>query len=167
MPINILQFAKSTNSNVTRVFEGTYTSVATVGSSTVVTTHYFDLEVDYTPYYERLATALESIAADIKVIKDNSTSMTSHLSVIKTQQTTIAAQDTIIAAKQTSIETYQKKLKELAEGPGIRHLAPYDYLNALLLDWYGLSTTVIKSTSTIATLVNSIGTYTNNTPRYL
>jgi hypothetical protein len=54
-----------------------------------------------------------------------------YVNAIKTSQDTIAisttgilAQETIIADKQTAIETYQKKLKELGEGSGIRILSP-------------------------------------------
>jgi hypothetical protein len=54
--------------------------------------------IDYSKYYERIATALE----------------------------TLATQTTTIAEKQSAIETYQKKLKELGEGEGIHTLSPYE-----------------------------------------
>lgn len=71
--------------------------------------------IDYTSYYERIATALETLAT-------NSTA-------IKTAVETIATQQTTIAVKQTAMETYQKKLKELGEADGIHVVGPYEWLS--------------------------------------
>jgi hypothetical protein len=38
----------------------------------------------------------------------------------------MATNTTTIASKLTAIETYQKKMKELGEGPGIHFLGPYE-----------------------------------------
>ena len=52
--------------------------------------------------------------------------LTSLVSNISLKQTTIAEKQTTIAEKQTAIETYQKKMKELGEGPGIHFIGPYE-----------------------------------------
>ena len=70
------------------------------------------IAIDYTTYYDRIATALETMAT-------NSTTMA-------TNSTTMATNITTIASKLTAIETYQKKLKELGEGSGIRVIGPYE-----------------------------------------
>ena len=58
------------------------------------------------------------------------TSLVSNISLKQTtiaeKQTTIAEKQTTIAEKQTAIETYQKKMKELGEGPGIHFIGPYE-----------------------------------------
>jgi hypothetical protein len=54
--------------------------------------------IDYSKYYERIATALE----------------------------TIVTQTTTIADKQTAMETYQKRIKELSEGEGIHMISPFE-----------------------------------------
>jgi hypothetical protein len=43
-----------------------------------------------------------------------------------TNSTTMATNTTTIASKLTAIETYQKKMKELGEGPGIHFIGPYE-----------------------------------------
>ncbi len=65
------------------------------------------LQIDYSAYYNRIATALETVAS-------NSTSILEKLNTI--------------AEKQTAMETYQKKLKELGEGEGIHTLSPLEFV---------------------------------------
>ena len=48
------------------------------------------------------------------------------LADIATSLGTMATNTTTIASKLTAIETYQKKMKELGEGPGIHFLGPYE-----------------------------------------
>jgi hypothetical protein len=77
------------------------------------------IAIDYTTYYARIATALETIATQATTIAAQTT-------IIAAQTTIVAAQTTIVASKQTAMETYQKKLKELGEGSGIRVIGPYE-----------------------------------------
>ncbi len=65
------------------------------------------LQIDYSAYYNRIATALETVAS-------NSTSILEKLNTI--------------AEKQTAMETYQKKLKELGEGEGIHTLSTLEFV---------------------------------------
>ena len=74
-----------------------------------------DTPIDYSSYYASIATALGTIAS-------NSTD-------IKTSLATIATQTTTLATKLGEIETYQKKLKELGEGPGIHVISPYEWIS--------------------------------------
>ena len=93
---------------------------ATTGTTTYTTQDaVVDVEIDYSSYYERIATAAETIATQI-------TTLATQVTTIATQATTTATNTTIIADKQTAMETYQKKLKELGEGNGIRVVGPYE-----------------------------------------
>jgi hypothetical protein len=65
------------------------------------------------------AATLLLIATSLGTIATNSTTMA-------TNSTTMATNITTIATKLTAIETYQKKMKELGEGPGIRVVGPYE-----------------------------------------
>jgi hypothetical protein len=82
--------------------------------------------IDYTLYYDRIATALETLAT-------NSTAIKTAVESMATQQTTIATQQTTIATKLTAIETYQKKVKELAEGTGVHFVGPWEWVGLLSL----------------------------------
>ena len=75
--------------------------------------------IDYTEFYTRIATALETLVT-------NSTA-------IKTEIETIATQQTTIATKLTEIETYQQRIKELAEGSGIHFVGPWEWVGLLSL----------------------------------
>ena len=98
------------------------------------------IAIDYTTYYDRIATALETMATQTTTIATQTTTIATRLTAISTdidtiasnsttikdKQTTIAEKQTTIAEKQTAMETYQKKLKELGEGVGIRVIGPYE-----------------------------------------
>jgi len=56
--------------------------------------------IDYTTYYDRIATALE----------------------------TIATQTTTVASNLGEIEAHQQKLRELGEGPGIHVIGPWEWV---------------------------------------
>jgi len=77
------------------------------------------IAIDYTTYYDRIATALENISTQ-------TTTIATRLTAISTDIDTIASNSTTIKDKQTAMETYQKKLKELGEGSGIRVIGPYE-----------------------------------------
>lgn len=70
---------------------------------------------DYSSFYSRIATALETIAT-------NSTT-------IANQTTIIANQATTMANMLVDIEAHQQKLRELGEGPGIHVVGPYEWLS--------------------------------------
>ena len=77
---------------------------------------------------------LQSAAAVVQSKGINAlTDIKSSQATIATDTTGILAQETIIAAKQTAIETYQKKLKELGEGPGIHILSPNEIFGFIKL----------------------------------
>ena len=78
-----------------------------MGTSVFSTTPNTGIAVDQTVELVRIAVALETVAAN---------------------STTIANNLTTIANKITEIETYQKRMKELGEGPGIRMVGPYEWL---------------------------------------
>ena len=84
------------------------------------------IAIDYTTYYARIATALETIATQATTIAAQTTIVAAQTTTIAAQTTIVAAQTTIVASKQTAMETYQKKLKELGEGSGIRVIGPYE-----------------------------------------
>jgi hypothetical protein len=80
-----------------------------------------------------------AIAANISAMTTNSTAIAASIATIATNSTnistkisTISDKITIIADKQTLMETYQKKLKELAEDKGIRIVSPWEYLTLIL-----------------------------------
>ena len=91
------------------------------------------IAIDYTTYYDRIATALETMATQTTTIATQTTTIATRLTAIATDidtiasnSTTIKDKQTTIAEKQTAMETYQKKLKELGEGVGIRVIGPYE-----------------------------------------
>jgi hypothetical protein len=93
---------------------------ATQGNTTYTTQDVVvDVEIDYTTYLSRIATALETIATQTTTIATQTTT-------IATQTTTIATQTTMLATKLTEIETHQQRLRELGEGEGIRIISPYE-----------------------------------------
>lgn len=79
-----------------------------------------DINVDTTASAARLLL----IATSLDTMATNSTTMA-------TNSTTMATNITTIATKLTAIETYQKKMKELGEGPGIRVIGPYEVFSMI------------------------------------
>jgi len=73
------------------------------------------LAIDYTGYYDRIATAMETVATNSTTIANNTTAITTQL---------------------TAIANDIDRLRELGDhpsGPGIRTIQPYGYLgNAIL-----------------------------------
>ena len=59
--------------------------------------------------------------------------MVTNSTAIKTAIETIATQQTTIATKLTEIETYQQRIKELAEGSGIHFVGPWEWVGLLSL----------------------------------
>ena len=79
-----------------------------------------DINVDTTASAARLLL----IATSLGTMATNSTTMA-------TNSTTMATNITTIASKLTAIETYQKKMKELGEGPGIHFIGPYEVFSMI------------------------------------
>jgi hypothetical protein len=74
-----------------------------------------DIAIDYSAYYDRIATAMETVATNSTTIANNTTAITTQL---------------------TAIADDIDRLRNLADhpsGPGIRTIQPYGYLgNAIL-----------------------------------
>ena len=81
-------------------------------------------------YAQILNSAAHTInCANFNIVFDNgSTPLGSILSDIAQASEDTARASETIASKLTAIETYQKKMKELGEGPGIHFIGPYEWL---------------------------------------
>ena len=73
-----------------------------------------------------IETDIDTMTSNSTTIKDKQTIIADKQTTIADKQTTIADKQTTIADKQTAMETYQKKMKELGEGPGIHFIGPYE-----------------------------------------
>lgn len=73
-----------------------------------------DAPIDYSAVYGRIATALETLAA-------NSTDIKTSLSSINTHLSTVAVNTTTISTNSTTMIT-------LATGPGIHIVSPYEWV---------------------------------------
>ena len=74
------------------------------------TSPYTGIAFDFSPYFERMATAAETVA---------------------TNSTTIATNSTTIATKLTSMEADIKILSDLGKGTGIHTVGPYEWINQM------------------------------------
>lgn len=99
--------------------------------------------IDYTEYYSRIATAMETIAT-------NSTAIKNSIAAIETQQTTLVTQQTTIANKITALEAR-------AAGAGIHTVSPWE--------WIGISSMVRVLQQTNVDLVELKNYVENNVPR--
>lgn len=111
------------------------TNTTTLTGETIVTDATLGgVAIDYTGYYERIATALETIAV-------NSTSIKNSLAAIADNQATIADDQATIADKITSIENR-------ASNDGIKITGPYEWLSMSsllrLYDEQGIDITQLK-----------------------
>lgn len=70
--------------------------------------------IDYSAYYGRIATALETLATNSTDIKHSLTSINTHLSTVATNTTTISTNSTTMTT--------------LATGTGIHIVSPYEWL---------------------------------------
>ena len=99
------------------------TNVITADGSTYTTQEsVVDIEIDYSPYYERISTAIEKIAA-------NSTEIKSKLDAIEQHFNT--------SGPVNNFAEQLKRLRDLAdkdkEGSGIRTISPYGELGQAML----------------------------------
>jgi hypothetical protein len=72
------------------------------------------IAIDYTPCYNRIATATESIAVNIRLIKE--------LAEVSTANSTILSDNSTILSDNSTI------IKNLAEGDGIKMRGPWEWL---------------------------------------
>jgi hypothetical protein len=81
---------------------------------------------NYGGVYSQISAYLSNIDADTSAMATSLALIAVSLANISTNSTTTASNLTTVAEKQTAMETYQKKLKELGEGNGIRVVGPYE-----------------------------------------
>ena len=88
---------------------------------------------DYGSVYGNISTYLNQVREELADIDVDTTAsaatlllIATSLGTMATNSTTMATNSTTIATKLTAIETYQKKMKELGEGPGIHFIGPYE-----------------------------------------
>ena len=81
---------------------------------------------DYGSVYGNISTYLNQVREELADIDIDTTASAATLLLIATSLGTMATNSTTMATKLTAIETYQKKMKELGEGPGIRIIGPYE-----------------------------------------
>lgn len=92
----------------------------TLSGQTIVTDSNGGIAIDYSPYYARIATALETIATRSTTVAANSTTITNSL----------GSDSTNLASTFASISLDINELKNLAAGVGIKTMDP--------LAWIGL-----------------------------
>ncbi len=88
---------------------------------------------DYSQHLDRLVSALDQIAISAAGINDKLGTIVADSNLIAIAQTSIMSSQTTIAAKQSAMETYQKKVKELAEGTGVHFVGPWEWVGLLSL----------------------------------
>jgi hypothetical protein len=81
---------------------------------------------DYGSVYSQISAYLSGIDADTSAMAVSLALIATSLTNISTNSTTVASNLTTVAEKQTAMETYQRRLKELGEGNGIRVVGPYE-----------------------------------------
>ena len=93
---------------------------------------------DYGSVYGNISTYLNQVREELADINVDTTASAARLLLIATSlgtmatnSTTMATNITTIASKLTAIETYQKKMKELGEGPGIHFIGPYEVFSMI------------------------------------
>ena len=77
---------------------------------------------DYGSVYGNISTYLNQVREELADIDIDTTATAATLLLIATSLGTMATNSTTMATKLTAIETYQKKMKELGEGPGIHFI---------------------------------------------
>jgi hypothetical protein len=93
---------------------------------------------DYGSVYGNISTYLNQVREELADINVDTTASAASLGIMATNSTTMATNSTTmatniatIATKLTAIETYQKKMKELGEGPGIHVIGPYEVFSMI------------------------------------
>ena len=114
---------------------------------------------DYGSVYGNISTYLNQVREELADIDVDTTASAATLLLIATSlgtmaanSTTMATNSTTMATKLTAIETYQKKMKELGEGPGIHFIGPYEVFG--LVSIYRMmieQAKILESTGTTST----------------
>ena len=132
---------------------------------------------DYGSVYTTIANQLASIDTDTTGLAATLVLIAASLSTMAGNSTTIATNLTTLAEKLTAIETYQKKVKELAEGEGVHMISPLEYVGFItsyrrlieegkILSWRDEKTLDDKN---ISKSLNDLGKYLekiqNNIPK--
>ena len=107
---------------------------------------------DYGSVYGNISTYLNQVREELADIDIDTTASAATLLLIATSLGTMATNSTTMATKLTAIETYQKKMKELGEGPGIHFIGPYEVFG--LVSIYRMmieQAKILESTGTTAT----------------
>jgi hypothetical protein len=93
---------------------------------------------NYGSVYGNISTYLNQVREELADINVDTTASAASLGIMATNSTTMATNSTTmatniatIATKLTAIETYQKKMKELGEGPGIHVIGPYEVFSMI------------------------------------
>ena len=81
---------------------------------------------DFSPYFERIATAAETVATNTTTIATNTTT-------IATNSTTIATKITTISSTLTSMEADIKILSDLGKWTGIHVISPYEWFGYMAI----------------------------------
>jgi hypothetical protein len=92
-----------------------------MGTSVFSTTPNSGVAIDQTVELLRIAVALETIAA-------NSTTM---VNALGSDSATISGMLSSLTQSLENIESHQKRVKELADGPGIRMIGPYEWVGLI------------------------------------
>ena len=107
---------------------------------------------DYGSVYGNISTYLNQVREELADIDVDTTASAATLLLIATSLGTMATNSTTMATKLTAIETYQKKMKELGEGPGIHFIGPYEVFG--LVSIYRMmieQAKILESTGTTST----------------
>lgn len=88
---------------------------------------------DYGSHYTAMSGYLSNIASSLATINTSLNTIETNSTTAAEQLTTLATQTTTIASKQTAMETYFKKIKELAEGTGVHIIGPWDWIGLVAL----------------------------------
>ena len=84
--------------------------------------------IDYSSYYARIATALETIATNSTTISNNSTTISNNSTTLTNS---VGSDSSTLSSTFLNISDNINVLKNLAEGPGIHAIGPYEYLGLI------------------------------------
>lgn len=106
---------------ITRTTDGN-TSILRENQSSV------DFEIDYTDLVARLATALESLADSTSSLAESTASIATNVETITQKISSIDTSMSTVASKISSMESHSSDIRNLAVGPGIHMISPYEWV---------------------------------------
>lgn len=101
---------------------------STLAVSVITDTASGNLAIDYGSYLNRIAIAVEAIAADINTIAANTTVVASAITTISSNSSVVASAITTISSNSSVTASGIDTLKTLAQGDGIRMITPYEWI---------------------------------------